>query len=398
MDGFIKQIEDMLPDWAADPVMALGILVAGWLIATLVRGVVAGAINRTGIGKKAKTTGGNIGKSIGKALFWIIILLALLMALGRFEALSGPDGPLSSLNGMMEGILGYGGQVIAAILIMGIGSIFAKVGKEATESSLEAVQADSIVTKMGLRAESSTSSLPKTAGGLVFGILLFLFLASAVKVLEIPALGDIIDTIIKYLPNVLIAMVILGLSVWIGKFVSNLIGDTLPTLGVDDSIKAISSLDGESSSTVVPSKIIGSIVFAAIVLFGAIGATEAIGIQQWSDIAYKILEIVGQVSFGAVIIIIGLFIANFVSKIVAQTSGDLAGKIFKYAAIILITFIGLDQMELGNEIVNTAFSHSLSAAAVAAGVGGALAFGLGGREWAAKKLNAWWPNSTTRKK
>jgi len=38
------------------------------------------------------------------------------------------------------------------------------------------------------------------------------------------------------------------------------------------------------------------------------------------------------------------------------------------------------------------------AAAVAAGVGGAIAFGLGGREWAAKKLNEWLPAKTTRRK
>ena len=83
--------------------------------------------------------------------------------------------------------------------------------------------------------------------------------------------------------------------------------------------------------------------------------------------------------------------ANFIAKIVTQTSGDLAGKIIKYATMLIVTFMGLDSMQLGEEIVNTAFSYSLMAAAVAAGVGGAIAFGLGGREWAGKKLQQWLP-------
>jgi len=92
-------------------------------------------------------------------------------------------------------------------------------------------------------------------------------------------------------------------------------------------------------------------------------------------------EVGGRVVLGAVIIGAGLFIANFVSKIVTQTSGDLAGKIIKYATMIIVTFMGLETMQLGEGIVD---------------IGGAIAFGLGGREWAGKKLQQWLPN--TRKK
>ena len=64
--------------------------------------------------------------------------------------------------------------------------------------------------------------------------------------------------------------------------------------------------------------------------------------------------------------------------------------------MVIVTFMGLETMQLGEGIVDTAFRYSVMAAAVAAGVGGAIAFGLGGREWAGKKLQQWLPN--TRKK
>jgi cytochrome bd-type quinol oxidase subunit 2 len=133
---------------------------------------------------------------------------------------------------------------------------------------------------------------------------------------------------------------------------------------------------------------------------GLTAAMKTLGIPELTNVFNTLLEVGGRVVLGAVIIGAGLFIANFVSKIVTQTSGDLAGKIIKYATMIIVTFMGLETMQLGEGIVDTAFRYSVMAAAVAAGVGGAIAFGLGGREWAGKKLQEWLPNKakTTRKK
>ena len=64
-------------------VAAAAILVLGWIISLVIQMIVSGAINRTGIGKRAKTTGGNIGSSIGKAAFWLALLYTLYLAASR---------------------------------------------------------------------------------------------------------------------------------------------------------------------------------------------------------------------------------------------------------------------------------------------------------------------------
>jgi len=138
---------------------------------------------------------------------------------------------------------------------------------------------------------------------------------------------------------------------------------------------------------------IPSIIGAAIILgMGLTAAMKALGIPELTNVFNELLEVGGRVVLGAIIIGAGLFIANFVSKIVTQTSGELAGRIIKYATIVIVTFMGLDTMKLGEGIVNTAFEYSLGAAAFAAGLGGAVAFGLGGREWAGKKLETLFPS------
>ena len=391
MDKLTKFFTDHLPEWAAGPLSALVIIAIGWVIATIAKMVVAGGINRTGLGRQAQSTGGNIGKSIGKALFYIILLVTLLIALSQFKSL---EKPLAPLTGMLNNILGYGGNIIAATLLVVVGGVVAKVAKEATTSTLEAAQVDRFVAKSGITGDvQSNNSLSKALGGLVFAIFIFGFSVAAIDALGIETLSEpikgMLNTTLDYIPRVLGAAVILGISVFIGRFISNLAQNTLPALGVDNSLKALGSLDGTTASNVVPSKIIGSVGFVGIVLMGLIAALNTLNIPDLSDVMEDVLELGGRIVLGAIIIGVGIFVANFIAKIVTQTSGELAGKIIKVVAIILFVVMGLNQMNLGDGIVETAFTYTLGAAAFAAGVGGALAFGLGGRDWAGKKLNKW---------
>ena len=58
------------------------------------------------------------------------------------------------------------------------------------------------------------------------------------------------------------------------------------------------------------------------------------------------------------------------------------GNIAKIAILIFVGAMGLRQMGIANEIINMAFGFTLGAIAVAL----AIAFGIGGRDMAAKKL------------
>ena len=397
----LSQHLGFLPSWAVGPVIALLTIVIGYFISKIAAALVAGGINRTGLGRKAKTTGGNIGKSLSKAVFWVLWLIFILMGLSQFPLLSNQ---LGFLNGMMENIFGYLPQLAIGGFVLAVGILLSRVVKEALTSTLEAAQVDNLVSRFsGGDAEDgmSSTSLSKSAGILAAAIVTITAAVTAIGIWDIPGISgpvsELLNTILAYIPSIIGAAIILGVFLFIGKFVSNLAKSTLPALGVDKSLASIASLDGDGPNF-VPSNVIANVSFIGIALMGLTAAMKALGIPELTNVFNTLLEIGGRVVLGAIIIGGGLFMANFISKIVTQTSGDLAGKIIKYVTMLIVTFMGLDSMQLGEEIVNTAFSYSLMAAAVAAGVGGAIAFGLGGREWAAKKLQDWLPAKTTRKK
>jgi len=383
-----------LPESVTQPLTALLIIAIGALIAWLISKFIAGAINRTGLGRKAKTTGGNIGKSLSKAAFWIIWLMFILSALSGFKELSGDGKPLAALNDMMTKVFGFMPDLIGALLIGVIGFMISNVARFTTTSTLEAVQVDRVVNRFHVNddAAASSNTIAKAIGTLVFGILLLLFATEAFKKLGMTDITEMLTKITGYLPSIFGASVILAISVVIGRFVSKLAEDILPSLGFDSSLQAIGGLDGEvDTDRMAPSKMVGILAFVGVTLMGFIAAFKSLGIPELTKIFTTILEFGGQVTVGAIIIGVGLLISGFVSRLATQAFGDTVGRIIKYFTMFLVTFMGLSQMGIGDEIVNTAFESFVWAAAGAAGVGGALAFGLGGREWAKGKLNAWSP-------
>ena len=398
----ISQHLSFLPTWAVGPVIALLTIVIGYFISKIAAAIVAGGINRTGLGRKAKTTGGNIGKSLSKAVFWVLWLIFILMGLSQFPLLSNQ---LGFLNGMMENIFGYLPQLAIGGFVLAVGILLSRVVKEALTSTLEAAQVDNLVSRFGITGDATdgtrSTSLSKSAGVLAAAVVTITAAATAIGIWDIPGVSgpvsELLETILGYIPRIIGAAIILAIFIFIGRFVSNLAKSTLPALGVDNSLKTVAALDGDNP-TFVPSNVIATVSFVGIALMGLTAAMKALGIPELTNVFNTLLEVGGRVVLGAVIIGAGLFIANFVSKIVTQTSGDLAGKIIKYATMLIVTFMGLETMQLGEGIVDTAFRYSVMAAAVAAGVGGAIAFGLGGREWASKKLQEWLPAKTTRKK
>ncbi|MGB0907143.1 MAG: mechanosensitive ion channel [Maricaulaceae bacterium] len=398
MENIKQSLADFLPQqlgWAIEPLIALITVIIGYIVAKILQSLVSNAINRTGIAKKAQSTGGNMGKSLAKAVFSIVWLFFILLGLGQLQALGNT---LDPINKSIDNIVGYLPLLGGGIIVFSIGMMLAKVVKDATTSMLEAAQVDKLASRFEFAgktgARPSSQSIASSIGNLASAFIIFLFAGTAITIWKIPVISGMIVTILEYIPNIFGATIIIVIATFIGRFVSKLIQNTLPALGLDESLKSVGSLDGESEATVVPSKIIATIAFVTIVLIGLQAAMNQLGIQDIKDVFDTLLGIGGRVVLGAVIIGVGLFIANFVSNIVTQAFGDLAGKIIKYATIVLVTFMGLNSMELGSDIVEAAFNYSVMAAAVAAGVGGALAFGLGGKEWAAKKLEEWMPTKT----
>jgi hypothetical protein len=125
----------------------------------------------------------------------------------------------------------------------------------------------------------------------------------------------------------------------------------------------------------------------AIILGASIEAARQLGGDEIAIFLAQVTALGGKVIFGTLIIVAGIFLARIIANLVGSGTGEgsYAETIVRYAIIALFTAIGLTFMGLADQIVMLAFGLILGSAAIAC----ALAFGLGGRDAAARVLDRW---------
>jgi hypothetical protein len=195
------------------------------------------------------------------------------------------------------------------------------------------------------------------------------------------------DVFFSWLPALLAAVAILVIGYIVAKVVGNLIGRALRGAGFDRTLH-----EGPAGSFVQkvsdsPSRLLGRIAFWALFLGAVSLAVTALGIDALTDFVAAVFAYLPNVVAALLIFIVAGAIAAGVSALVTRFMGETSlGKIVATAAPILVmtiaTFMILDQLQIAETIVTITYAALLGAIAL----GSALAFGLGGREVAARML------------
>jgi len=369
-------------------VAAIVILVVAWIIAKAVSMGIAYAINRTGLGKRSTEDGAGLGKTIGKAVYWLILLIALPAVLGALEL----QGLLVPMQSMVDKFLEFLPNLVGAGLIFFIGWVVASVVRQAITSVLQAAQADRLGERLGLANVTGETGITNFVGILVFTLIIIPVAIAALDALAIQAISEpakvMLGAVLDAIPNIFAASIVLLLAFIIGKFASSTLQNLLPSLGFDNVVEKVGLSDAVLGSR-APSHLAGLIVFAAIMIFGLIESAKLLNFAILSDMLTVIIGLGGRILLGSVIIGFGVIAANFVAGIISGGQGGsgspAAARIVRIGIIILAASMGLRQMGLANEIITMGFTLLLGALAL----GGAIAIGWGGKDSMGRLVEKW---------
>ena len=380
----INEFMATMPGWVA----AILTAAIAFLLAFTVKTVVTAVVNKTRFGVKAKTTGGNLGSALGTAGFWLTLLFFVPPFLG-YLSLGEYAQPIEDL---FRNIADFLPNLFGAALILGIGYIIAKIAQNATSATLKAAQVDTLAARTGVtEATGSRGSIANALGTLVFILVIVPVIIGALGVLDIEEisgpLSALLQDFLNFIPELISAAVVLALAIFIGRFVSNFLKGFLPTLGFDNSVNTLMAIDDGQGLRYSPSAIIGNLAFLIIAVLGLTAAIDILGIEFLSDAFAQIVGFGAQLLQAAILIMIGVFLANFISRIMAGAISPRIAEFFRYVAILIFVFLGLSSLDPEGQIIPTAFGALVIGAAVA----GALAFGIGGRDWAGQVLNKMFP-------
>ncbi len=408
LQKYWDQAQNVALEFGPKLIAALAILIVAYIIAKLLAWAVRYTVERSGFG------GADLPTALGRAIFWVTMLVALPAALGAL----GMDGLLKPMQEMSSRFLNFLPNLVGAGLIFGIGFMIAKVAREAVTSVLRAAQFDSLAERVGFTSlaggsqptagrranedaslvsnmtdvsgmQSPTTGLSGAVGMLVFTLLIIPIAIAALDALGIESIStpakQMLQGVLDAIPNIFASGIVLTLAYFIARFASDALTRFLPATGVD-SVGDRLGLSREVVGSTSISKIVGMIAFAAIMVFGVIEAAKLLNFEVLSALLQQLLELGARVLLGSAIILLGIIAADFIADIVARSKdAQRWAPLLKVAIIVLAAAMGLRQMGLANEIINMGFALMMGALAV----GAAVAIGWGGKDTAGRLLEKW---------
>lgn len=384
--GILLDFVNSLVDMVGNILWAIVLLVIALVAASLVKKLVkklAKLVNAekwlNKIGVEGKSVDGVIA-FIEKLAYFVTFMLFLPGVLDKL----GMQSVSTPITGMVNSFMGFIPDMVAAGLVLAIGFFVAGIIKQLLIPVLKVVKVDEIQKRAGIEPTQGTS-FSVIIANIVYGLIILVVITSALDVLGVAAISNpanaVVSEIFGAIPNVIAAIVIVAIGVFIAQLVGKLLEALLASVGADTLIEKITK---SADNKIVLSKVLGAIVKYVLVIIFVVQGIDVLGLTALNIVGTGIIAYLPSLIATVLIFGIGIF--------AGKVAGDAISKNFPHAKIsaivakvviyILTGFLCLNQLGVASEIVGTAFKVIIASA----GIAFAIAFGVGGRQFAANML------------
>jgi len=415
----LRQAVDTVMRYLPQLIAAGALLLAAWITAEVLRWIIVRALDkadlerrlglsgRTSAGADEQQAGGGapapadeqstatpgpaqgLAKCIGDVMYWLVFLLFLPAILGALSL----HGILAPVQSMVDKVLVFLPNILVAAAIVVLGWFFANVLRRIVTGVLSAVGTDRVGVRIGLKAQAGRSgSISHVAGWTVFLLVLIPVLLAALDALQLQALtrptSEMLGRVLNAIPAIFAAGLVLVIAYVVGRIISQLVTKILESARFDTLPAKLGLGEMAAESRWTPSRLAGYLVLVAILLFATVTSLELLGFTALAVLLTSFLYLTGRILMGLLIFALGLFLAKIVGGAIAsrqKTHTRLWVLAARTAILFLAGAMALRQMGLADEIISLAFGLTFGAVAVAA----AIAFGVGGRDLAGRKLQDW---------
>lgn len=381
-------LSGLMNEWIPRLINVGVFLLVAWLVAWILKFLVVRVLNITRLDERlGERVGGkktsSMNESIGTAVFWLTFLVftpSILGSLGLGET-------AATLQTLVDQLVGYVVNIVTAVIILIFGALLARIVRQIVSGFLEGVGANSLGERIGLSKAQNAQPLSTLAGTVVYVLVMVYVITLALAALNLPVLETIssqaLGSVTGAILSVLGSAVILGVAYYVAKFVSEVASSLLAGIGVD---RLPAALGFKTAKNANLSGTIGYVVLVAVMLLAVQGTAQSIGLTSIAALVGSLIGFGGKVLLGIIIFLAGIYLANVASNVIISTGGSDAtflANIARWAILIFVAGIALSQA--GVTLADNAITIILATVGVAL----ALAFGLGGREAAAKQVEKW---------
>ena len=278
-------------------------------------------------------------------------------------------------------------NIIAACIIIIFGVFLSKLVKQILLRILRKTKIDSWQERCGIESKPG-AGFSDIIANVIYAIILIIFVVAGLQILNITAISQpatsMVNQIFNIIPSLFVAIILIAVGAFIARLTANVLGTVLAGTGMDAYVRGALPNKNGKPSDVAASKIICDIVRVVINIFFIVTALKLLNIQVLSDIGTAIIGYMPQVLAAVLVLIAAWLLATWAEKEIVKASPN--AKNFAHAVnifiIVIAAFMILSQLGIAPKIVNTLFL----ALAIAFAAAMAIAFGVGGRDWAKRIL------------
>ena len=387
--SFFATLGAMLPGIIGALLLLILALILAWGLKRLtIKGLEkVGFSRRTQSWGMAKTEeeGQQYTETVGSIVYFATLLFFLPGILNGLNV----GGVMDPIVNMFNKFFSYIPNILTAIVIIVVGAYFCKFVKKLVRNLLLGLNIDKWYAKLTgstTGADVNEGQIAEVLATVVYVLIFIPILTVALETLGIQSISEpivaVLNQILSAIPNIITAAVLLIIGGVVAKLLGDLIENLLATTGVDKYSRYL-NFRSEVSDVKI-SNITAAVVKGVLMLFFLVEAISVLNLEVLNTIGAAIIAYIPLVLSAIIILAVALIggniLANFISK---ATGNKLFGEVIRYAIIVLGAFMILEQLHIAQTIVNAGFIIILGAAGLAV----ALAFGLGGRDFAARQLN-----------
>ena len=199
--------------------------------------------------------------------------------------------------------------------------------------------------------------------------------------------------LMQLLPPLFFALIILIAGFVVARMVERLADAFLGGLQFDRSAEkwGVREAVERTGVRLRPSDVVGKLLFWLVMLIVILLASSALGVQNVNDVFANLVGYIPAVFAAIIVVVFGILLGEFVRALILASAGGVEGvptlaKVAKVVVITISVFMALQQLGVAADIVTTAFTLILGAAALAF----ALAFGIGNMKLAGEMTRRWY--------
>ena len=196
---------------------------------------------------------------------------------------------VGALDKVFSKVIGFLPELIGAIIVLIVGLVIASGMEKIIERIISALKIDAALEKTGIRktVERAGYSLNsgKFLGKVVYWLIVIAFLIAVADILHLEAVSAFLTQVVNYLPNFVVAIVIVFITVLIADFLRGLIRASV------------------SAANLKRAEFLGNFCWWSVFIFGLLSALVQLGVAV--NIIYSVVTgiiamfaIAGGIAFG----------------------------------------------------------------------------------------------------